>query len=103
LIILRIEQIHKININSAENKNKTIKHISPCSLSHSNENWTTKARDVRRITTVKVNYTRKSAGYTWPDYETNTEIAKELNITPVLEEIQDRGRSWTKHVNRRPH
>jgi len=64
-------------------------------LSHSNEKWAIKARDVRRITTVKVNYTRKSTGYTWTDYETNTEIAKELNITPVLEKIQDRRRSWT--------
>ena len=28
---------------------------------------------------------RKAAGTTWADYETNTEIAKELNTTPYLE------------------
>jgi hypothetical protein len=26
-------------------------------------------------------YMRRTAGYTWTDYKTNTEIAKELNIT----------------------
>jgi hypothetical protein len=26
---------------------------------------------------------------TWTDHETNTEIAKELNTTPVLDKIQD--------------
>jgi hypothetical protein len=25
-----------------------------------------------------------TAGYTWTDYKTNTKIAKELKITPVL-------------------
>jgi hypothetical protein len=29
----------------------------------------------------------KTAGYTWTDYKTKTEIAKELNITPVLYKI----------------
>jgi len=99
LIILRTEKTHEININSKENKNKIMKHISPCILSHSNENWTIEARDTRRITRVKMNYTRKLTGYTWTDYETNTENANELNITPVLEKIQDRRRSWTKHIN----
>jgi hypothetical protein len=32
-----------------------------------------KVTDPRRITTAKVNYTRKSAGYTWSDYKTNTD------------------------------
>jgi hypothetical protein len=31
----------------------------------------------------------KTAGYTWTDYRTDTEIAKELNITPVLDKTQD--------------
>jgi hypothetical protein len=30
---------------------------------------------------------RKTAGRTWTDYKTNTEIAKELNITAVLDKI----------------
>jgi hypothetical protein len=27
-------------------------------------------------------YMRRTAGYTWTDYETNTQITKELKITP---------------------
>jgi hypothetical protein len=37
---------------------------------------------------------RRAAGYTWTDHKTNTEIAKELNITPVLDKIQDYKRNW---------
>jgi hypothetical protein len=37
---------------------------------------------------------RKTAGFTWTDYKTNKEIAKELNITPVLDKIQDYRRHW---------
>jgi hypothetical protein len=29
-------------------------------------------------------YMRGTAGHIWTDHKTNTEIAKELNITPVL-------------------
>jgi hypothetical protein len=34
-------------------------------------------------------YTRRTAGFSWTDYKTNTEIAKELNVTPVLDKIQE--------------
>jgi hypothetical protein len=27
---------------------------------------------------------RRTAGYTWTDYKTNAQIAKELKVTPVL-------------------
>jgi len=39
---------------------------------------------------------RKTAGYTWRDYKTDTEIAKELHtcITPVLHKIQEYKRNW---------
>jgi hypothetical protein len=33
-------------------------------------------------------YMRQRAGPTWTDYKTNTEIARELNITAVLGKIQ---------------
>jgi len=33
-------------------------------------------------------YIRNTAGYTWTDYKTNTEIAKELNVTPVLDKYR---------------
>ena len=54
---------------------------------YSSENWTSKARDARRITAAEMKYMIKTAGYTWTDCKTNTEIAKELNVTPVLYKI----------------
>jgi hypothetical protein len=47
-------------------------------------------------------YTRITARYTWTDHKTNTEIAKELNITQVLDKIQNYKRNWIQHVNRIP-
>jgi hypothetical protein len=48
-----------------------------------------------------MNYMR-TAGYNWTDHKTNTETAKELNITPVLDKIQDYKRNWIQHINRMP-
>jgi len=53
-------------------------------LLYSSENW---AINARKITAADMRYTIKTAGYTWTDYRTNIEIAKELNITQF----------WTKH------
>ena len=38
-------------------------------------------------------YTRITAGYTWTDHKTNTETAKEINITTVLDKMQDHKRN----------
>jgi hypothetical protein len=51
------------------------------------ENWTNKARDATRITAADIKYMRITAGYTWADQKTNTEITKEFNTTPVLGKI----------------
>jgi hypothetical protein len=45
---------------------------------------------------------RKTAGFTWTDYKTNTEFATELNITPVLDKILGYRRNWIRLVNRMP-
>jgi hypothetical protein len=47
-------------------------------------------------------YMRRTAGFTWTDHKINTEIANELNITQVLDKIQDYKRKWIQHVNRMP-
>jgi len=39
-------------------------------------------------------YMRRTAGYTQTDYKTNTEIAKELKITPVLDKLLEYERNW---------
>ena len=43
---------------------------------------------------------RKTAGYTWTEYTTNTGIEKELNIIPVMDKIQEYRRNWLQHINR---
>jgi len=58
-------------------------------LLYGSENWTIKARDARRIAATEIKYMRTTAGYSWTDYKTITEIAKELNITAVLDKIEE--------------
>ena len=50
-------------------------------LLYGSETWTVKASDGRRITAAEMKYMRRTAGYTWTDYKTNAQIAKELKIT----------------------
>jgi hypothetical protein len=71
-------------------------------LFHGSQHWTIQVRDARRITAAEKTYIRKTAGYIWRYYKTNTEIAKEINITPVLGKIQEYKRDWLQHVNRMP-
>ena len=47
-------------------------------------------------------YTRRTAGYTGTDYKTNTQIAKELKITQILDKLQQYKRKWIQDVNRMP-
>jgi len=62
-----------------------------------------KERDSRRITAAtEMKYMRITAGYTWTDYKTNAQIAKELKITPILDKLLEYTRSWIQHVNRMP-
>ena len=46
---------------------------------------------------------RTTAGYTWTDHKTNTEIAEELNITTVLDKIQQYRINRLQNVNRTPY
>ena len=71
-------------------------------LLHGSETWTIKARDARRITATEMKYMRRTAGYTWTDYKTNTQIANELKITPVWDKLLEYKRNWIQHVNRMP-
>jgi hypothetical protein len=73
-------------------------------LLYGSENWTIKAKEVIRVTAAEMKYVRRAAGCTWTDHKPNTDTAKELglNITPVLDKIQDYKRKWIQHVNRMP-
>jgi hypothetical protein len=72
-------------------------------LLYGSETWTIKARDARRITAAEMKYMRRTAEYTWTDYKTNTQIAKELTITPILDKSLEYKRNGIQHVNRMPH
>jgi len=71
-------------------------------LLYGRDTWVNKASDARRITTAEIKYMRRTAGYTWTDYKTNTQIAKELKITPILDKLLEYKRSWIQHVNGMP-
>jgi hypothetical protein len=71
-------------------------------IKYGSKTWTIKARDARRITAAEMKYMRRTAGYTRTDYKINTQIAKELKITPVLDIILEYNRNWIQHVNRMP-
>ena len=58
-------------------------------LLYGSETWTIKARNARRITAAEIKYTRRTADCTWTDYKTNTQITKELKITPILNKLLD--------------
>ena len=47
-----------------------------------------------------IKYMRRTAGYTRTDYKTNTQIANELKITPILDKLLEYKRNWIQHVNR---
>ena len=66
---------------------------------YGSETWTNKARDARIITAAEMKYMRKRAGYTGTDSKTNTQIAKELKITLILEKLLEYKRKWTQHIN----
>jgi hypothetical protein len=71
-------------------------------LLYGSETGTVKARDAKRITAAEMKYMRRTAGYIWTDYKTNTQIAKELKITPILDKLLEYKRNWIQHVNRMP-
>jgi len=71
-------------------------------LLYGSESWTINAKDARRITAAEIKYMRRTAGYTWTDHKTNTQIARELKLTPILDKLQEYKRNWIHHVNRMP-
>jgi hypothetical protein len=71
-------------------------------LFYGSEPWTIKAKDARRITTAEIKYMERTAGYTWADYKTNTQIVKELKITSDLDKILEYKKKWLQLVNRMP-
>ena len=45
---------------------------------------------------AEMKYMRRTAGYTWTDHKTNTQIAKELKITPFTKGYETIFPNWQK-------
>jgi len=80
----------------------TATQVDTMDISTHCQRWTLKARDARRITAAEMKYMWRTAGYIWTDYKTNTQIAKELKITQILDKLLEYNRNWIQHVNRMP-
>ena len=81
---------------------KTTEPINNYTLLNGSDIWTIKASEARRITAAEMKYMRRTAGYTWTDYRTSAQIAKDLKITPILDKLLEYKRSWIQRVNRMP-
>jgi hypothetical protein len=98
---LRITDIINNAFRPKKTRIKLYNTLALPTLLYGSENWAIKARDARRIRAAGKKYMR-TAGCTWTDHKPNKEIAKELNITQVLDKIQYYKRNWIQHVNRMP-
>jgi hypothetical protein len=47
-------------------------------------------------------YMRRTTGYTWTACKTNTQIAKELKTTSILDKLLEYKWNWIQRVNRMP-
>jgi hypothetical protein len=95
-----INNVFRLQKTLNKTRTKLYSALALPTLIYGSETWTIKARDARRITTAEMKYMGRTAGYTWTDHKTNAEIAKKLNVTPVLGKIQSYRRNWIKPVNR---
>jgi len=101
--MLKIRVFYVVILNQVVNSYPSFKVqlALPVSL-YGSETWTIKASDARRITAAEMKHMRRTAGYTWTDYKTNSQITKELKITPILDKLLEYNRSWIQRVNRMP-
>jgi len=57
-----------------------------------------KTGPLKQETQEEMKYMRKAGERAWIDYKTNKEVAEELNITPVLDKIQEYRGNWLLHI-----
>jgi hypothetical protein len=71
-------------------------------LLYGSETFTVNSRNARRISAADMKYMRITAEHTWTDCKTNTQIAKGLKLTLILDKILEYRRNWIQHVNIMP-
>jgi hypothetical protein len=69
---------------------------------YGSENWTLTASQRRRIGAAEMKLLRPLAGYTLCDHKTNDYIRHELQITSILDKIDEYRRNWFQHLQRMP-
>jgi hypothetical protein len=62
------------------------------------ENWTMTALQRRRIEAAEMKLLRPLAGYTLYGHKTNDSIRRELQITRILDKIDDYRLNWFLHL-----
>ena len=65
---------------------------------YGSENWTLTALQRRRIEAAEMKLLRPLAGYTLYDHKTNEYIRRELQITGILDKIDEYRRNWFQHL-----
>jgi len=69
---------------------------------YGSENWALTASQRRRIEAAEMKLLRPLAGYTLYDHKTNDFIRRELQITGILDKIDEYRRNWFQHLQRMP-
>jgi len=69
---------------------------------YESENWTLTASQRRRIEAAEMKLLRPLAGYTLYDHKTNEHIRREIQITGIIDKIDEYRRNWLQHLQRMP-
>ena len=69
---------------------------------YGSENWTLTASQRRRIEAAEMKLLRPLAGYTLYDHKENDSIRRELQITCILDKIDEYRLNWFLHLQRMP-
>jgi len=69
---------------------------------YGSENWTLTALQRRKIEAAEMKLLRPLAGYTLYDHKSNDYIRRELQITDILDKIDEYRRNWFQHLQRMP-
>ena len=69
---------------------------------YGSENWTLTASQRRRIEAAEIKLLRPPTGYTLHDHKTNDYIRRELQITGILDKIDEYRRNWFQHLQKMP-
>ena len=69
---------------------------------YGSENWTLTALQRRRIEAAEMKLLRPLTGYTLYDHKTNDYIHRKLQITGILDKIDEYRWNWLSHLQRMP-